>query len=90
MAAGALFCCVPGERTDGHAHATEAVARGVGVSLLPEFVCTDALAQGSIVELFPVADVVPAEPWFASTRVADAGHRGLGRIIEHLARSVGP
>ena len=83
--AGDLRLVVPDLRV-----VAEAVARGVGVSLLPEFVCTDALAQGSIVELFPVADVVPAEPWFASTRVADAGHRGLGRIIEHLARSVGP
>ena len=25
---GALFCCVPGERTDGHRHAAEAVSRG--------------------------------------------------------------
>ena len=28
VAAGALFCCVPGQTTDGHAHAAEAVERG--------------------------------------------------------------
>ena len=35
VAPGALFCCVPGERTDGHAHAFEAVGRGA-TSLLCE------------------------------------------------------
>ncbi len=34
-APGALFCCVPGRRADGHRHATEAVARGA-VALLAE------------------------------------------------------
>jgi len=67
----------------------EAVARSVGISLLPEFVCAEALAQGSIVELFPVADVVPSEPWFASTRVADAGDHRLAELVEALAASVG-
>jgi UDP-N-acetylmuramoyl-L-alanyl-D-glutamate--2,6-diaminopimelate ligase len=28
VAPGSLFCCVPGEHTDGHRHAGEAVARG--------------------------------------------------------------
>jgi len=67
----------------------DAVARGVGISLLPEFVCSAGLARGSIVELFPVADVVPSEPWFASTRVAEAGNRRLGRLVDALAASVG-
>jgi UDP-N-acetylmuramoyl-L-alanyl-D-glutamate--2,6-diaminopimelate ligase len=35
VAAGALFCCVPGEHTDGHRHAADAVARGA-TSLLCE------------------------------------------------------
>ncbi len=49
-----------------------AVALGQGVSLLPTFVCTEALAAGRIVELFPVSDEVAAEPWFVCTRVGDA------------------
>ncbi len=31
---GALFCCVPGERTDGHAHAPAAVAAGASALLV--------------------------------------------------------
>ena len=42
--AGALFCCVPGERTDGHAHAAEAVARGA-TSLLCEHFCDVGVTQ---------------------------------------------
>lgn len=68
---------------------SDAVARGIGISLLPDFVCAAALAEGSIVELYPVADLVPAEPWFASTRVADAGNHRLGRIVRELAAAVG-
>jgi UDP-N-acetylmuramoyl-L-alanyl-D-glutamate--2,6-diaminopimelate ligase len=37
VAAGALFCCVPGEHTDGHRHAADAVAHGA-TSLLCEHV----------------------------------------------------
>ena len=37
VAAGALFCCVPGERTDGHAHAAEAVSRGASSLLCDHF-----------------------------------------------------
>jgi|GEM_PF-149548 len=48
-----------------------AVARGLGVSLLPDYACAAALATGELVEVFPVGDVVPSEPWFAVTREAD-------------------
>ena len=37
VASGALFCCVPGERTDGHAHAAEAVSRGAASLLCDHF-----------------------------------------------------
>jgi len=37
VASGALFCCVPGARTDGHAHAAEAVSRGAGSLLCDHF-----------------------------------------------------
>ena len=37
VAAGALFCCVPGERTDGHVHAAEAVERGAASLLCEHF-----------------------------------------------------
>lgn len=62
-----------------------AVAHGLGVSLLPEFICADALDQGSVVEVHPVADVVPGEPWFACTRLADLGREQVNRFVADLA-----
>jgi len=41
---GALFCCVPGEHTDGHLHAAEAVERGA-TSLLCEHRVDVAVTQ---------------------------------------------
>ncbi|HEY4927724.1 MAG TPA: LysR family transcriptional regulator [Acidimicrobiales bacterium] len=48
-----------------------AVARGLGVSLLPAYSCAAGLAAGDLVEVFPVGDLVPAEAWYAVTREAD-------------------
>jgi DNA-binding transcriptional LysR family regulator len=65
-----------------------AVAHGLGCSLLPEFACAEALAGGSVVELHPVSDVVPAEPWFACTRTADGDRVPLTRFVTDLTRVV--
>jgi DNA-binding transcriptional LysR family regulator len=62
-----------------------AVARGLGVSLLPEFACADALERGSVVEVASVDDVVASEVWFACTRAADAGRDPLTRLIAELS-----
>jgi DNA-binding transcriptional LysR family regulator len=48
-----------------------AVARGLGTSLLPDYACAEGLASGDLVEVYPVADLVPPEPWFAVAREAD-------------------
>jgi DNA-binding transcriptional LysR family regulator len=68
----------------------DAVTRGFGISLLPEFVCADALDQGAVVALSPVGDVVgdvvATESWFACTRPADAGRRPLQRLIVSISR----
>jgi DNA-binding transcriptional LysR family regulator len=66
-----------------------AVAAGLGVSLLPEFACTDALASGAVVEITDVSDVVAGEPWFACTRTADDGRRPLVRLVAGLRRPDG-
>jgi len=63
---------------------------GLGVSLLPDFVCAEALERGAVVELFPVGGVVPTEPWFACTRVADTGQRRLTRLVEAMTSTAGP
>ena len=66
-----------------------AVASGLGISLLPSFACAEPLAAGSIVEVHPVADLIPAEPWFACTRVADLGHERLDRFVAGLSPAQG-
>jgi DNA-binding transcriptional LysR family regulator len=62
-----------------------AVARGMGISLLPAFVCTEALRTRSIVEVHPVASVAPVEPWFACIRSADQSWEQLARFVSGLA-----
>ena len=64
-----------------------AVAHGLGISLLPTFACADALALGSVVEVHPVAEAIPVEPWFACTRVADVGREHLNQLIGRLSPS---
>ncbi len=62
-----------------------AVEHGLGISLLPDFVCADALERRAMVELHPVAEVVPGEPWFACTRIADLDRVALTRFVADLA-----
>jgi DNA-binding transcriptional LysR family regulator len=64
-----------------------AVGHGLGISLLPEFVCADAMARRAIMEIHPVADVVPAEPWFACTRVADLDRDPVNQLVATLGGS---
>jgi DNA-binding transcriptional LysR family regulator len=62
-----------------------AVARGLGISLLPAFACADALTAGTVVEVHPVAALAPAEPWFACTRTADLAWPQLNRLVADLS-----
>lgn len=61
-----------------------AVARGIGSSLLPAYACADGLTAGDLVEVFPVADEVPPEAWFASTRQADLVRPQVARFTDAL------
>ena len=61
-----------------------AVARGIGTSLLPGYACADGLAGCDLVEVFPVGDVVPPEPWFAATREADLVRPAVARFAGAL------
>lgn len=58
-----------------------AVELGLGVSLLPEFVCRDALADEGVVEVFPVSHLTPEEPWFACTRQGDTARPALQSLL---------
>ena len=61
-----------------------AVEHGLGLSLLPDFACAGALRRGAMVEVYPVADVVPAEPWFACTRTGDLDRRSITDFVAGL------
>ncbi len=61
-----------------------AVARGIGTSLLPDYACAEGLASGTLVEVVPVGDLVPPEPWFASTRESDLVRPQVARFVEAL------
>jgi DNA-binding transcriptional LysR family regulator len=58
-----------------------AVELGWGVSLLPEFVCRDALAAGRVVEVFPVSHLTSEEPWFVCTRQGDTARPAVQRVL---------
>ena len=61
-----------------------AVARGLGTSLLPDYACAEGLAAGDLVEVSPVADLVPPEPWFAVTRDADVVRPQVAELVARL------
>ena len=62
----------------------KAVEIGLGVSLLPEFVCLDALADRRVVELFPVSNLTPEEPWFACTRHGETARSAVSVLLGAL------
>lgn len=61
-----------------------AVELGVGFGLLPTHACAEALREGRMRELLPVADLVPAEPWFLCTRRADAARHHVTDCVRRL------
>ncbi len=66
-----------------------AVVAGMGVSILPMFVCADALAAGTMIEVFPVTDHIAAEPWIACTRPGDDGRPAVAALLGALATPTG-
>lgn len=68
----------------------KAVELGIGVSLLPTFVCTEPLAEGRVVEPFPVSDLIEEEPWFACTRVGEARRPAVTTLLAALGARPAP
>ncbi len=58
-----------------------AVERGLGCSLLPDFACAEGLARGPWSSSTRSAPMVPSEPWFACTRVADLGRTPAAPVV---------
>jgi UDP-N-acetylmuramoyl-L-alanyl-D-glutamate--2,6-diaminopimelate ligase len=67
---GALFCCLPGERTDGHRYAPAAVAAGAGALLASRRLALD------------VAQVLVAEPRIAMAHAAAAFYEHPSQRLE--------
>lgn len=67
-----------------------AVELGIGISLLPTFICAEPLSQGRVIEPYPVADLVEEQPWFACTRAADIRHPAVTTLLDTLANRPPP
>jgi len=65
---------------------TGAVERGIGCSILPRFVCARALEERRIVEVHPVSDLIPGEPWFACFRAGDMARPPVSQFVALLDR----
>jgi UDP-N-acetylmuramoyl-L-alanyl-D-glutamate--2,6-diaminopimelate ligase len=91
VTAGALFCCVPGERVDGHALVAQAVAAGA-VAILAEHPVAErvpALLVPSVREAMgPVADAFWRHPSQSIRVVGVTGTSGK-TTTTHLLRSLG-
>jgi len=87
---GDLFCCVPGEQTDGHDHAPAAVAAGA-VALLCErpldLAVPQVLVADARVAMAPAAAAVHGHPSAALEVVGVTGTNGKTTTV-HLLRSV--
>jgi UDP-N-acetylmuramoyl-L-alanyl-D-glutamate--2,6-diaminopimelate ligase len=98
---GSLFCCVPGEVTDGHLHAAEAVDRGSTSLLCDHFLDLDVtqvrVAPGQIrPAMAAVSAAFFGHPSRALTMVGVTGTNGkttvtqlLKSILESSGRSTG-
>jgi DNA-binding transcriptional LysR family regulator len=58
-----------------------AVESGMGCSILPRFVCDEALDQRRIIEVHPVSDLIPGEPWFACVRTGDLQRSAVAEFV---------
>lgn len=89
---GALFCCVPGARTDGHRHAAEAVRAGATSLLCEHFLDLDVtqvqVAEGAIrPAMARVAAAFFGHPAEHLTTVAVTGTNGK-TTVTHMVRAI--
>ena len=63
-----------------------AVSLGVGMSIVPEFACRDAIADDHVREIWPVGNLIPSERWTLAYRDLDSDRADLKQIWEALER----
>ena len=92
---GALFCCIPGQITDGHLYAAAAVAAGAVALLVEEWVPVD-VPQARVASvrsvLGPLAARFHGEPSFAMRVLGVTGTNGKTTttyLLESIAHAAG-
>jgi DNA-binding transcriptional LysR family regulator len=63
----------------------DAVRAAMGYSMLPRYVCDDALGRGEMVEVLPLAGLMPAEPWYATCRQGDLVRPEVAALLGAMA-----
>jgi DNA-binding transcriptional LysR family regulator len=63
-----------------------AVELGMGITILPEYVCSAALTAGRIRELWPIKDFVARDQWLLTFRELDADRASIRELAEALCR----
>lgn len=61
-----------------------AVELGVGVSILPEYLCAEAILGGRLQEQWPLRERVPAEHWILAYRVLDHDREDIDELARRL------
>ncbi|MGH9018726.1 MAG: LysR family transcriptional regulator [Acidimicrobiales bacterium] len=62
-----------------------AVERGLGCSILPRFVCRAAFDEGTMAEVYPVAGLIPGQPWFVCARAGDIERPAVSAFVALMA-----
>lgn len=63
-----------------------AVELGVGLSILPEYLCAEAVLGGRLREVWPIRERVPAETWVMAYRLLDYDREDIDDLAQRLAR----
>ena len=58
-----------------------AIERGVGAGLIPKELCETQLKNGTLVELFPVADYIPVSAVFANVRQGETARPEIAAVL---------
>ncbi|HYF64544.1 MAG TPA: LysR family transcriptional regulator, partial [Herpetosiphonaceae bacterium] len=67
-----------------------AVELGYGVSILPGFLCREALRAGRVREVWPVRRLIPADQWVLAFREVDAERAAIRLLGARLAAREAP
>jgi DNA-binding transcriptional LysR family regulator len=61
-----------------------AVELGMGISIVPEFACRDAIADDRVREVWPIGTLIPSERWTMAYRTLDSDSHELKSIWRAL------